>query len=170
MNDPWDDILADDEEILWQGRPSPLFAMSRADFIPMIFGLTFSAFALLWMSFAAIGGALMWLAGLPHFAVGMALALYAICRDTVARRYSYYTLTNQRAIIGLFYPWRGRSLRKFRITKNTKISTDHEHTVVFGRAGRSKRHPFPTRAPQFSRIDDAEKVYHLMRQIQKEKS
>ena len=62
------------------------------------------------------------------------------------------------------------SLRKRRITARTKIVLDPEHTVTFGPSGRSKRHPIPTRPPQFAHIDDAEKVFHLMQQIQKETS
>ena len=115
-----------------------------------------------------LAGVWFWIIGLVHLAAGLAITLYSIFGDTVARRYSYYTLTSRRAIIGLSYPWTKPRLRKFRITPRTKLKTDHEHTVVFGRPGRSKRHPFATRAPQFARIDDAEKVYHLMQQIQKE--
>ncbi|MDG1069167.1 MAG: hypothetical protein P8P40_12450 [Sulfitobacter sp.] len=168
MNDPWDGILEKGETILWQGRPDPVFAMNRDEGIMMLFGLAFSGFAVVWIAIVMASGAWFWLVGLIHLSVGICLTLYAVFRDTVARRYSYYTLTTRRAIIGLSYPWTKPSLRKIRITPRTKLSTDHEHTVVFGLPGRSKRHPYPTRAPQFSRIDDAEKVYHLMLQIQKE--
>lgn len=168
MTDPWDGILKEGEEILWQGRPATLFAMAKEDYIPMVFGLIFSAFALLWIGFASLGGSYFWMFGLFHLSAGLAMTGYAIGRDTLARRHSYYTLTNQRAIIGLSYPWSAPRLRKFRITPSRKISTDFEHTVIFGPPGRSKRHPLPTRAPQFAYIDDAEKVYHLMLQIQKE--
>lgn len=168
MSDPWEDILEAGEEILWQGRPDPVFAITREDIIPLVFGLIFSGFALLWMAIAASAGAFFWMFGLIHFSAGLAMTAYAALRDTLARRYSYYTLTSRRAIIGLSYPWRKPSLRKFRITQKTKITTDHEHTVTFGPPGRSKRHPLPTRAPQFTRIDDVEKLYHLMLQIQKE--
>lgn len=168
MSDPWEGILEQGETILWQGRPDTTFAMSRDEVIMMLFGLLFSGFAVVLMGIGIAAGSLLWLAGTVHFSVGIAVTVYAICRNTVARRYSYYTLTSRRAIIGLSYPWSKPRLRKIRITPKRKISTDHEHTVVFGPAGRSKRHPFPTRAPQFTRIDDAPKVFHLMQQIQKE--
>lgn len=168
MSDPWDGILEAGEDILWQGRPDTSFAMTRDDLILFLFGLMFSGFAMLWMALAAQAGSYFWLFGLIHFSAGAALVLYGALRDTVARRYSYYTLTNRRAIIGLSYPWAARSLRKFRITPRSKITTDHVHTVVFGPPGRSRRHPIPKRPPQFTRIDDADKVYHLMQQIQKE--
>lgn len=164
MSDPWEGILEAGEEILWQGRPDAVFAITREDVIP----LAFSGFALLWMGIAATAGAFFWMFGLIHFSAGLAMTAYAALRDTLARRYSYYTLTSRRAIIGLSYPWRTPSLRKFRITQNTKVTTDHEHTVTFGPPGRSKRHPLPTKPPQFTRIDDVEKLYHLMLQIQKE--
>lgn len=170
MSDPWDGILEEGETILWQGQPDTFFAIGAADIVPLLFGLTFSAFALIWIAIVRYAAASFWVFGLIHFASGIALTFYALGRDTVARRYSYYTLTTQRAIIGLSYPWARPRLRKIRLTKSTRIRTNHEHTVTFGYAGRSKRHPFPTRAPQFSRIDDAEKVFHLMRQIQKEMS
>lgn len=170
MNDPWDGILEQHEEILWQGRPDRAFAMLRSDMIPMIFGLFFSGFAMIWMSIAALGDSFLWMFGLIHFSVGIGLTVYSITHDTIARRHSYYTLTSKRAIIGLAYPWMPRTLRKFRITPSTRITNDPEHTVTFGPMGRSKRHPFPKRAPQFARIDDAQKVLHLMQQIQKEPS
>jgi hypothetical protein len=170
MSDPWDGILEDGEHILWQGRPNTGFAMAGNDMLPMIFGLIFSGFAMLWIALTAIGDSMFWVFGLLHFAVGISLTIYAISRDTVARMYSYYTLTTSRAIIGLSYPWTKNSIRRFRITPRTKVVLDPEHTVTFGPSGRSKRHPIPTRAPQFSRIDDAEKVFHLMQQIQKETS
>lgn len=111
-----------------------------------------------------------WVFGLMYFSVGIAMTLDPISRDTLARKYSYYTLTSSRAIIGLFYPWAKNSMRKRRITARTKIALDSENTVTFGPSGRSKRHPIPTRPPQFAHIDDAEKVFHLMQQIQKETS
>jgi hypothetical protein len=168
MSDPWEGILEEGETILWQGRPDPAFALTREDIVPMVFGLVFSGFALIWMAIAMTGGSFFWMFGLIHFSAGLCMTIYSLLRDTVARRYSYYTLTSRRAIIGLSYPWRAPSLRKFRLTHTRKISTDHVHTVTFGPPGRSKRHPLPTCAPQFTRIDEAENVYHLMQQIQKE--
>lgn len=168
MNDPWDGILEEDEDILWQGRPATGFGVAQADTIPIVFGLFFSLFAMIWMTLIASSGSWMWTIGIIHFTTGLALAAYAVSRDTVARRYSYDTLTSRRAIIGLSYPWTQKSLRKIRITKSTRIRLPNEHTVTFGPPGRSKRHPFPLRAPQFTRIDDAEKLYDQMRQIQKD--
>ena len=168
MSDPWDGILEEGETILWQGRPDHVFAMSRDEFIMMIFGFLFSAVGAVFVRIGLSVGSLFWIPMSFHFFAGLAVTTYAICRNTAARRYSYYTLTSKRAIIGLSYPWAKPRLRKIRITPSRKIFTDHEHTVFFGPPGRSKRHPFPTRAPQFTRIDDAEKVFHLMQQIQKE--
>lgn len=142
--------------------------MAQADFIPMIFGLGFSGFALIWMSIAGMAGGGFWMFGLLHFGVGAGLAIYALLRDTTARRHSFYTLTSQRAIIGTSYPWSVRRLLKKRIKPRTKLTLIHGHTIVFGPPRRSKRHPFPLRSPQFARIDDAEHVLSLMRQIQKD--
>jgi len=168
MTDPWDGILKADETILWQGRPDTAFSMTREEFFMMAFGMLFSAFALIWMTIMAFAGAIFWVVGLIFLGVGVVLTAYAVCRNTVARRYSYYTLTSHRAIIGLSYPWAKPRLRKIRITPRRKIRTDHEHTITFGLSGRSKHHPFPTRAPQFTWIDDVDKVYHLILKIQKE--
>ena len=168
MSDPWDGILEEGESILWQGRPDHVFVMSRDEFIMMIFGLLFSTVGAVFFGIGISAGSLFWVPMSVHFFIGLTITIYAIFRNTVAHRYSYYTLTSQRAIIGLSYPWAKPRLRKIRITPERKISTDHEHTVVFGPPGRSKRHPFPTRTPQFTRIDDAQKVFHLMQQIQKE--
>lgn len=170
MSNPWEGILDEGEAVIWHGRPAQGFAMAQEDMLPLVFGLVFSAFAMIWIGIAAIGAGLFWMLGLIHFGAGAGLAVYAFLRDTVARRYSYYTLTNSRAIIGTSYPWADRQMLKKRITPRTKIKLHDGHTLVFGKPGRSKRHPFPLRSPQFTRIDDAEHVLDLMRQIQKDKS
>ncbi len=167
-DDPWKDILEPEEEILWQGRPDTGFAVPRMDFFMLLFGLLFSGFALVWMGIARLAGGAFWAFGLIHFMAGAGLVLWALGRDTMARRHSYYTLTNRRAIIGLSYPWHKRALHKFPIGARTNLSYDGQRTVTFGARGRTPRHPFPLRAPQFTRIDDASEVFHLMRQIQKE--
>lgn len=110
----------------------------------------------------------MMVSGLVHSGVGVTVTAYAALRDTVERRSSYDTLTSGRAIFGLFDPWAARSVSKFRIGKKTTIRMRHGHTAAFGQASRMRHSPFPTPAPQFTRIDDTEKVYHLMQQIQKE--
>lgn len=167
MTNPWHGMLDEGEDILWQGRPTQAFAMAKADVIPITFRLIFGAVATAWMAVLALGGSWFWVFGVVHLGVGISLAIYAITRDTVARIYSYYTLTSQCAMSGLCNPWARITLPKFRITPRPKLAPHHEHSVTFGPPGRSKRHPFPTRAPQFTRIDDAGKVYHLMQQIQK---
>lgn len=142
--------------------------MAQPDILPMVFGLCFSGFALIWMLMAFSAGGIIWMFGLIHFSVGAGLCVYAIMRDTLARRYSHYTLTNQRAIVGVSYPWASRQLVKTRITPRTKVTLEQGHTVLFGPPGCSKRHPFPLRSPQFTRIDDADLVLDLMRKMQKD--
>lgn len=51
-------------------------------------------------------------------------------------------------------------------TNTTQITSDHSFRPPWD----SKHHPSPTRARLFTRVDDVGKVYHLMRQIQKDTS
>lgn len=54
-------------------------------------------------------------------------------------------------------PYAHKGLRKFRIIPRTKNFFSPQETVTFG-----------TRTPLFTCIDEAEKVFHLMHDIQKE--
>lgn len=56
MQSGWEGILADGEEILWQGRPSINMSNNSRRIPAMIFGLFFAGFALFWMVLASQAG------------------------------------------------------------------------------------------------------------------
>ena len=76
----WEGLLDDDEEILWQGRPSGGVVVRGSDIFESVFGLFFAGFAIFWISMASSMGAprnapgifqLFPLFGLPFLAVGL---------------------------------------------------------------------------------------------------
>ncbi|WP_299412743.1 hypothetical protein [uncultured Sulfitobacter sp.] len=167
MSDPWDGILNEDEEILWQGTPAHGFALAQPDIPALIYGLCCLAFSVFWIMMVSDAGRFTWLDLVP-LGIGIAFTCYSVLRDTVARRYSFYTLTNQRAIVGTSYPWSFKRLMITKVTSRTPIHLQRGHTVVFGVPKYSSLYPLPLRRPQFTRIDDAENVLSLMQEIQKD--
>ena len=119
--------------------------------VPWFFRYVFPAFGLIFVA-----------AGL-HMAGG-----YAVTR-ALARRYTWYTLTNRNAYVATNLPWQGKRLKSYPIAGDTVLEFDGSfpgsihfaHKIRRGKNG-SYRVPIG-----FERIDDAREVYRLMRDIQK---
>lgn len=165
----WDGILAQDEHILWQGRPDPSLHFSAEGIAGLLFGLFFAGFALVWMILAATAGGLFWMFGLIHFSVGLSLAFGAFFKQPFLNRHTWYSLTNHRAFIATDLPFVGKRLRSYAIDAGTSLSMDegplstlYFATEAYRHKGRSK-----TRRIGFNRIADGPHVYSLMRDIQR---
>ncbi len=167
--DSWGGILAQDEEILWQGRPDAKPKSHPRRFVSVLFGAAFSGFALFWMAMAAQAGGLFWMFGLIHFGVGIGIMVGPIYSAAWRRRHTWYTLTNKNAYIGTDVPFRGRKLASYPITAETALVFSDEGdfaTIHFahemrksGKRG-SKRHDIG-----FERIKDGRDVYAMMREL-----
>ncbi len=167
----WEDILDEGEKILWQGRPDTRIHVKPSNIFVVLFGLGFAGFALFWMVMAAAAGGGFWVFGLLHFAVGLALALAPIFWGPYKRRRTWYTLTNRRAFIATDLPLRGKQLKSYPITEETVLdyapgppATIHFETETHRTSkGRNVQVPIG-----FERIDNGDKVYRLMRDIQRD--
>ena len=166
----WRGILDPGERILWQGRPDPSFQINIRQVPLALFGTFFAGFAVVWMAMAAQAGGVFWMFGLIHFGVGIAMVYSAIFWAGLKRRRTWYTLTDRRAFIATDLPLRGKRLDSYAILPGTRLSlqSGHPGSVVFAREERrgSKGRRY-TVDIGFERIDAADKVYAMMREIQR---
>ncbi len=166
----WEGILDEGEDIIWQGRPDTAIHLKINNIFTFLFGLAFAGFALFWMIGASRAGGGFWMFGLLHFSVGIGLSFGAIFWDAYKRRHTWYTLSDRRAFIATNIPTKGRSLKSYPITDETvlEFNQDTLSTINFAeewrRGNKGRRYSVNI---GFERIGDGEKVYSLMRDIQK---
>jgi len=169
--DEWRGILADDEVILWQGRPEPGIRLEfKSAFEPLFFA-AFTGFSIFWMSMASRAGGVFWMFGLIFFFTGFQSLVGQHFWKAFRRNRSFYTLTNSRALIATDLPFQGRRLTSHGINSNAAIEMTGTgpYDVVFDR-DRHKSNGGKTtlRAISFERISEGPKVYGLLRNIQTE--
>jgi hypothetical protein len=185
----WDDILADGETILWQGRPDSGIIWSSLLSFETVFGLFFAGFAAFWIAGAramtgttGAGGidgvfAFFPLFGLPFLLVGLYLAVGRIFWDAYSRGRTWYTLTNRAAYIARDVMAK-RSLKRypFNEMRTPELQDDARGSVFFAEELRLHTHRNRSRngfsgatrtSTQripigFRRIDDARAVYRLI--------
>ncbi|SMO62462.1 hypothetical protein SAMN06265173_107121 [Thalassovita litoralis] len=164
----WEDILDQDEQILWQGRPDGAVVISPLSLLPALFGLFFAGFALFWMIMASKAGGIFWMFGLIHFSVGLGLAFGAVFGKPYKYRHTWYTLTNKRAFIATDLPFRGKRLKSYAIDSTSPLSMEDEGrfaAVQFATETYRTKNRTRTRRVGFDRITDGHHVYRLMRDI-----
>jgi hypothetical protein len=164
----WEGLLDPDERIVWQGRPDGGWHFKAAHLVALIFGLFFSGFALFWMVMAAQAGGHIWMFGLIHFTVGLAVMVGGPLADTYTRRHSHYTLTDRRAFIATDMPLLGRKLKSYPITAETVISFEDGPLASIYFASRQVRRKSGRRSIPigFERIENGRHVLALIRQAQ----
>lgn len=167
----WDGILRDGEKILWQGRPDPGFYVHPSRRKTFVFGVIFSALGgIAVLAALVIGEGLAALFGLAFAAFGLLFAAQGGLWPTYQRKHSYYTLTSQRAIIGIALPNRQPELKTFEIEPGDRyelmpgnpgsIVFDHEATGV-------EINDVPQYfAVGFMRFAEAEHVWRLLQEQQ----
>lgn len=165
----WEGILDPGERILWQGRPAPGIVLTAGNAFAFLFGLGFAGFALFWMIGAAKAGAGFWAFGLIHFSVGLGMAAGALLWAPYRRRYTWYTLSDQRAFIATEMPHKGKALNSYPVTPQTvlRLADGAPGNVWFAEETRRGKNRTYTVDIGFERIADADHVYRLMRDIQR---
>ncbi|HHB81394.1 MAG TPA: aspartate carbamoyltransferase catalytic subunit [Aliiroseovarius sp.] len=166
----WHGILDNGERILWQGRPDTGFHASGGELRQAVFGLFFAGFAVFWMTKAALGPGGFWAFGLIHFSVGIWFAANGLFGSTWRRRHTFYSLSNQRAFIASDFQFTGRKLRSYTITPKTRLdymANGDLETIHFATERRkgSKGRSYEVKIG-FERVEDGEKAYRLMREVQ----
>ena len=182
--DPWDGILDDGESILWQGRPTPGWTPTIPRLVKIPFGLFFSGFAVFWMlkTFETTGSVtedspawilnFFWLTGLPFFFAGLGIIAWATVWPPYLHKHTWYTLTNQRAIIATHVPFTNRRLKSYPITIDSPLELEEGalQTIIFARETRRANGRNYTVDIGFERITDGRNVYRKMRDIQTQAS
>ena len=167
----WAGILRPGEEILWQGQPDPGIYVDRSRRKSFRFSVLFAVVtAIIFIPAMSSGEPVVFL-----FALGFGgLSAILVATDTYfpawRRRYTFYTLTNQRAILGTHMPEREPELKFFEIDPGKdyafepgplgSIIFDHEHqgTKI------NDRKQYYTAG--FLSFDQAEEVWSLVQQLQ----
>ena len=167
-NGAWDGILDDGEEILWQGRPDPTLVLKPRQIGLALFGMVFAGFALFWMIMASLAGGFMWIFGLIHFSVGVALIVGPQYYSAYRRRNTWYTLTDRRAFIATELAVVGKKLQSYPIDNDTRLDFIDENpaTIHFAETTRRTKNGSYRVPVGFERIEEGRKVYRLIRDIQ----
>ncbi len=119
---------------------------------------------------AAQSGGIFWMFGLIHFSAGLGIIYSATIRDTVKRRGTWYTLTDRRAFIATDLPLKSRTLDSYAIDARARLSwrEGSPGSVTFAseerRGTKGRRYNVDI---GFERINEAGKVYGLMRTVQR---
>ncbi len=171
MNTPsgWEGILDEDEEIRWQGQPDGAFHLDMRQPAGIVMGVFFMGFSLFWINIASMGGGYFWMFGLLFFGMGFYNAIGVHFWKTYVRRTTHYTLTDKRAFIAT-QPLGKRSLKSYPITKDTPLELEGSYPVTITFASETRRGNKSSYEVKigFERIYNSQKVYALMRDIQKE--
>lgn len=170
----WTGILEDGEAILWQGRTQGHARLSLLSLKGAGAGMLIALFSLAWIGASMTELGLFCLFGLPFLAIGLWPLARPVLLPAISARNSHYTLTNRRAFIATEMPLIGRNLNAWRIAAPTRadligIDDAGAGSVLFADghfSGHSIPGPNGIERIGFIDIDDARKVWRLLREIQ----
>ncbi|MCA0204416.1 MAG: aspartate carbamoyltransferase catalytic subunit [Proteobacteria bacterium] len=177
----WEGILEEGETILWQGRP--VTGVRLRDFLglPLVFGLFFTGFSLVWIAMARLmtqgeDFSVFPLFGLPFLLVGLYVAFGLPFGKDYLRKRSWYTLSDRKAYVAteLFgkrrlkaVPYAEMNILELEDGTPGSVTFKREITVSqYTRrnrsGGRSRRSQTTTTNIGFERIEDARTVYRMI--------
>lgn len=184
----WDGLLEPGETILWQGQP--VAGLKWRDMISgrLPIGIVFTVFSLVWMGIASsiVAGiegplflvAVFPLAGLPFLAIGLYMLAGHVVWDALVRRGTWYTLTDRTAFVATDILGH-RKLQSCPLAEmeGLELIDAVPGDVLFGtavaafpgRVAAVRRSKYrlvrsSTRRAGFRRIDDARRVWRLIRE------
>ncbi|QDC07832.1 aspartate carbamoyltransferase catalytic subunit [Oceanicola sp. D3] len=180
----WEGLLDDDEEILWQGRPSAGVVVRGKDIFESLFGLFFAGFAIFWMSMASSMGTprnapgifqFFPLFGLPFLAIGLYMVFGKYFWKAYQRRHTNYTLTNKRGFIATEVLGT-RKLKSYPLTDRLELEQSARGdtlwfaTTTYTRRNKNGFKRSFTRRIGFELIENGAHVMGLARKALKEQS
>jgi hypothetical protein len=169
----WEGILSPGERILWQGRPNARFTLRGHSLALVFVGGVFTAVALLFIAVGiAVGDLIFALFPLIHLGAGLAMMIGPPLFGAHARRNTWYTLTDRRAVIATDFWPKGRDMALYDIGPDSPLRlidrpfpgvhfAMHHHRTKTG----TRVVPFG-----FDRITDAKQVFDLMQLIKQGKA
>ena len=166
--DEWDGILAKDEKIIWQGRPSSEFKFQKR-MLYHVFSVTVTILAaVIFLNAAPIDNENLNLFIFLALGINVFIALIGVIGPGYQRGRTWYTLTNKRGYIATALPMMGRKLRSYPIGPNTGIDfvQGNPPSIHFGTRA-VKRDKRTVQEPDgFEYIADAPEVMRLIRDLQ----
>lgn len=165
--DPWQGLLDEGEEILWQGRPDPRVRMDTSQPMMIFMGLFFMLFSVVWMNMASRAGGFFWMFGLIFFGIGFFNSIGVHFWKAYLRAHTHYTLTSKRGFIATDVLGR-RSLKSYPIEKDTEVELTEgdSATVTFARQRKRAKRGHYYVPVGFEYIKDGREVYRHIRAIQ----
>ncbi|KPU83325.1 hypothetical protein JI58_09175 [Marinosulfonomonas sp. PRT-SC04] len=166
----WEDIFEPDEVLLWQGRPDPSFAWQKRHILPVILGLGVACLGILWIFFTPLGNGYTVIMGLVLLLLAAFLAIAPPVMAAMVRKASWYSLSNKRGYIAMHRPNLGRKLAAYPIDPDFELKFDAKTpaTIIFAMAVRKTGSVSDPVKISFDLIEDGQKVYDLMRKIQRD--
>lgn len=159
----WRDILRPDEQILWQGAPQHAFRF-KGQYIGTIIG------AGIMLAIVMMNDVLKSDFDYYIFAGFFLVIAAPIGWDMFKLRHSFFTLTDQRAFIGLDLPIFGRRLNNYSV--HGRFVPDLKHgrrysTVLFDRFTKRVKNRTETTYIGFENLphDEAQKVFALIKDL-----
>ena len=171
MHDPWKNLLATNEEILWQGTPKSRVRFEWASPLLPFFFMFFTGFSVFWMVMASSAGGIFWTFGLLFFFAGMYNLVGIHFWKAFVRSRQHYTLTNQRAMIGTDMFGR-KTLHSYPITKTTEIGFEEigrTGNIYFAKEESRGKNGAAVTKVGFEQIESPREVLSKMRQVQEER-
>jgi len=166
------------EKLLWSGRPKQGIVFRAADAFMIPFSLLWCGFAIFWEVSVAASGA-------PHFfllfggffvLIGLYFVFGRFLWDSAQRKNTFYGITNERVIIlsGLFH----KQVKSLNIKTLSDISVTEkangQGTISLGPSsfmesmyGGMAWPGVPQGAPKLESIEDAKRVYNILRDAQR---
>ena len=171
--------LGPQESLLWSGQPRKGLAFRSSDLVMIPFSLMWGGFAIVWETMVIRANAplfmIMW--GIPFVLIGLYLIVGRFFVDAKQRSQIHYAVTNERVII--ITNFFGRKLKSLSLHTLSEMTLDQKPdgsgTITFGPAntltqwnmsGLSRRKGQPS-TPCFEMIQDAKRVYEIIREAQR---
>ena len=162
----WGPYLDNGETIIWQGRPATGIRVRPKQIGMSVFGVFFFGFAVFWTYSAAQSSLLFASFGAPFLTVGAYLLFGQYIWDAYARGLTVYALSNRRAFIAKRAL--GRSIKTYPITATSSIEYQpgEEAHLYFASQQVRTKNGYTTHKIGFEFIQDGQKVYNVIRDIQ----
>ncbi len=171
----WEGLIAEGEEILWQGQPNSRIDL-RGLFNPQtLMGAFFTGFSLFWIAMAAqmMSGAsnipfpfrFFPLFGVPFLLMGLWMLGGRLIFEAYLRSQTYYTLTSRQAFIAR-NAFGKRTLESYKIRDMPRLTLEDGSpgSVIFAQSQRRTARRTQSGPVGFVQIDDPRRVYSLLDQ------
>jgi len=171
-------VMDSREELFWAGKPKQGLTLRPSDATMIPFSLLWGGFAIFWEYMVVTGTSnlfgMIW--GIPFVLVGLYLIFGRFVFDSWQREGTVYGITDQRVIIvSELFSRKTISLDISKLQSVTlQLKADESGTITFNAGapqssftitwGNRRREP---EAPAFEMIQDAQKVYLIIREAQR---